>query len=133
MKSEFTASVNAQKRLLTVNNHSATHLMHAALREVLGSHVEQKGSLVDDKHLRFDFSHFSKMTDEELLKVEQIVNARIRENIAINEKRDVAFDEVKEVAGWISPSPGGVGPMTIAMLMRNTARAAKIAHGLIEV
>jgi alanyl-tRNA synthetase len=77
----FTARVNREKRLSITNNHSATHLLHAALRQVLGTHVEQKGSLVNEEHLRFDFSHYAKPTEEELKAIEKIVNNKIRDNI----------------------------------------------------
>ena len=89
LNSIFKAKVNSEKRKLSANNHSATHLMHAALKQVLGNHVNQKGSLVNDKHLRFDFSHFSKVTEEELMQIENLVNDKIREGIALDEKRNV--------------------------------------------
>ena len=91
----FHCVVSAQKRSLTQNNHTATHLLHAALREVLGEHVQQRGSLVNDRLLRFDFSHFAKMTEEEIKAVEQRVNQKIRENIPLEERRSVPIDEAK--------------------------------------
>lgn len=89
----FTAEVNVSKRKDTERNHSATHLMHAALRDVLGDHVQQKGSLVSADILRFDFSHFSKMTYDEIKSVEDIVNAKIMENIRLNEVRNMPYQD----------------------------------------
>lgn len=92
---EFKLVVNPSKRRLSMCNHSATHLLHAALRQVLGKHVEQKGSLVSEKILRFDFSHFAAMTDEEIKKVETIVNQKVRENIQLNEQRNIPIEKAK--------------------------------------
>lgn len=95
LKATFKCLVNEKKRLLTMDNHSATHLLHAALREVLGQHVQQKGSFVSDEILRFDFSHFAKMTEEEIGTAEKRVNEKIRSNIPLEEKRNVPIEEAK--------------------------------------
>lgn len=89
----FYAKVNATERKNSQANHSVTHLLHEALREVLGTHVEQKGSFVGPDYLRFDFSHFSKMTEEELALIEEKVNAKIKENIALQEYRNIPIQE----------------------------------------
>ena len=91
----FVAKINAQKRIQCECNHSATHLLHEALREVLGTHVEQKGSYVSPDSLRFDFSHFQKVTDEEIRKVEILVGQKIRANYPLEEHRDMPIDEAK--------------------------------------
>ncbi|WP_035670317.1 alanine--tRNA ligase [Flavobacterium sp. 83] len=92
----FVAKVNQDLRSLSSRNHSATHLMHQALRSILGTHVEQKGSLVNPNYLRFDFSHFAKMTESELQQVEDFVNARIQEQLPLIERRNIPIQQALE-------------------------------------
>ena len=93
IEASFVAKVNTDLLTLTSKNHSATHLMHLGLRTILGTHVEQKGSLVNPNHLRFDFSHFAKVTDEEIRKVEDFVNTRIEEQLQLVEHRSIPIQQ----------------------------------------
>ena len=96
-EAEFMACVDVERRRAIESNHTCTHLLDQALRKVLGEHVEQKGSLVTADYLRFDFSHFEKVTPEQLREVEHIVNARIRENLPLEEFRDTPIEEAKQL------------------------------------
>ncbi len=97
LESDFMACVDTDKRQASAANHTATHLLDYALKQVLGDHVEQKGSYVSPDTLRFDFSHFQKVTDEELRQVERLVNDMIRQDIPLDEHRDMPFDEAKQL------------------------------------
>ena len=97
VNSSFNAYVNVERRHKIEANHSATHLLHYALKEVLGSHIEQKGSMVDDERLRFDFSHFAKLSNEEIQKVEMKVNALIRQNIIADDRREMPIDDARKL------------------------------------
>ncbi|HLG34926.1 MAG TPA: alanine--tRNA ligase, partial [Bacteroidia bacterium] len=97
LNATFHAIVDSNRRKVITSNHSATHLMHSALKRVLGVHVNQKGSLVNEHVTRFDFSHFAKVTDEEIEKIEKVVNEKIRENILLDEKRNVPVKQAQEM------------------------------------
>ncbi|QDA62637.1 alanine--tRNA ligase [Hymenobacter jejuensis] len=97
LKADFLGRIDHARREQIRKNHTATHLLQAALRQVIGSHVAQKGSLVNEKLLRFDFSHFTKVTDEQLRDIERIVNERIRQQIPLDERRNVPINEAKSL------------------------------------
>ena len=101
VEATFVAVVDEESRLASARHHSVTHLMHKALRSILGSHVEQKGSLVCPEYLRFDFSHFQKVTDEELRQVEREVNRMIRANYALDENRECSIEEAQKAGAMM--------------------------------
>ncbi|MDX5435901.1 MAG: alanine--tRNA ligase [Pontibacter sp.] len=97
VEANFRAEIDAERRNLIRKNHSATHLLHAALRSALGDHVQQRGSLVNEKLLRFDFSHFAKVEEAELRQIEHMVNERVRQSIPLDESRNVPIEEAKKM------------------------------------
>ena len=101
VEATFVAVVDEESRLASARHHSVTHLMHKALRDILGSHVEQKGSLVCPEYLRFDFSHFQKVTDEELRQVEKAVNSMIRANYALDENRECSIEDAQQAGAMM--------------------------------
>ena len=101
VEASFVAVVDEESRLASARHHSVTHLMHKALRDILGSHVEQKGSLVCPEYLRFDFSHFQKVTDEELRAVERAVNRMIRANYALDENRECSIEDAQKAGAMM--------------------------------
>lgn len=101
LEGTWTARIDGNRRKEIQKHHSATHLVHAILREELGDHVVQKGSLVDESHLRFDFAHFEAVTDDELKVIERRVNEKIQENISLDEKRNVPIEEAKDMGAMM--------------------------------
>ena len=97
LKEKFSISVDSEKRFLISNNHTATHLLHSALRQILGEHVVQKGSLVNEKYLRFDFSHFSKIELKSLNEIQFLVNKKIRENMNLESIEDISLSKAKKM------------------------------------
>ena len=97
LNDSYKLEVNAFRRSLISNNHSATHLLHAALQKILGNHVIQKGSLVSDKALRFDFSHFTKISDTEIRDIQHLVNEKIRKNIEVKILENTPIEKAKKM------------------------------------